>query len=332
MSHFHEREHFFVYLPADADSTNENTSTDFTVTLGSPLVLPQGVWEVGLAEIRVPTYVHNIVRMNRPFKLYCNFQTRASYFIEWFVPPGNYSAPEFVKAFNEAMKKATFKNANGDPPSDAQITLEDTQRGYYGWSRGGTDLTSAHSESWLSYNHATKRMNFFCSPGEELDLEHELIKTVMGFTDHSWTVVSTPVGEFAQGGGLQTLMLEYRLFKATHPTLMNYHCHTLFVYTDIVHETVVGHVTSQILRAIGMSDIKDAASQGENMTKTFERIDYYPVKGEMIKDVKIWLRNTYGEAYPFDGGIPVLKYHFRRIKKRNPFQSLENPQKRKLIE
>ena len=95
---------FYLYIASDADEDNvykENENTNFTIPLKVPLYFERvESYVVGLSEIFMPGAIYNIAGEMGKFKVWNKYGYKY-----YNVPPGLYSAPDFVEAVNGLLNR-----------------------------------------------------------------------------------------------------------------------------------------------------------------------------------------------------------------------------------
>ena len=86
---------------------------------------------------------------------------------------------------------------------------------------------------------------------------------------------------------------------------------SLYVYTNVVEPRVVGDSLVPLLRIVPLS-----GSQGDTVSKTFQKTQYVPVLCKEFGTIEIDIRDDTGRPVPFERGKVVVTLHFRRIKSR----------------
>lgn len=79
-----------------------------------------------------------------------------------------------------------------------------------------------------------------------------------------------------------------------------------FVYTDIIHSQHIGDQSSRCLKVIPITNKRNYYS--------FNRIDYFPVQSNILRDISILITNGSGENINFDSSsLPTFcTLHFRK--------------------
>ena len=92
-------------------------------------------------------------------------------------------------------------------------------------------------------------------------------------------------------------------------TDFNYKNHTVYVYTDIIKNIVVGDTEAPLLRCMAVKN----KSQEDMMTYDFPNPVYIPLNTNYLKEVTIYLRDSFGDPIPFDYGEVVAILGLRPI-------------------
>ena len=88
--------------------------------------------------------------------------------------------------------------------------------------------------------------------------------------------------------------------------------YSLYVYTDLVEEQVIGDTRAPLLRIVPVE-----GKHGDFVTKTYERPQYVPVEKTLIDSIQIDLRDDIGHKIHFEGGKVVITLHFRLLQSPN---------------
>lgn len=82
---------------------------------------------------------------------------------------------------------------------------------------------------------------------------------------------------------------------------------SIFVYTNIIEDCIVGNASVPLLRNVLVS-----GNYGDIVQQTFIQPHYLNISQNRIKDIEIILRDDKGELIPFEHGKVIIKLHFRR--------------------
>lgn len=88
---------------------------------------------------------------------------------------------------------------------------------------------------------------------------------------------------------------------------VNRSCNTIFVYCDIVQESIVGDVTAPLLRTLNVRGVQD-----EIVQMSYSNLIYIPLKRNYFSDVEISIKSESGMNIAFTSGRTIVTLHFRR--------------------
>lgn len=80
----------------------------------------------------------------------------------------------------------------------------------------------------------------------------------------------------------------------------------LFIYTDIVSNSIVGDSNVPLLRVVPVD-----GEHGEAITRTFDRMHYVPLRMNMFETIEVNISRDSGQLFNFQFGTVILKLHFR---------------------
>ena len=86
--------------------------------------------------------------------------------------------------------------------------------------------------------------------------------------------------------------------------------HTMFVYCDLVEDSIVGDVRAPLLRTTLAS-----GKYGEDVREVFNKPMYIPLRTNHFDTIQIAIKTETGEDMPFNYGISYVILHFRRVGK-----------------
>ena len=84
---------------------------------------------------------------------------------------------------------------------------------------------------------------------------------------------------------------------------------SLYVYCDLITHQLVGDARVPLLRIVPVT-----GKNGENVTVTFDNIQYRPVRGGTIQTIEVDIRDGTGDPIPFHTGQVVVTLHLRRAR------------------
>lgn len=150
----------------------------------------------------------------------------------------------------------------------------------------------------LSVGRANKRVKVLLYPMEKITF-HETLATMLGFEQNALPNPSE--------GRL--------LFRAERAADIHASMHNIYVYTNIVTETLVGNAYSPLLRII-----KTDGEHGSDLHKSFLDPYYHEIAFDRISSIRISLCDDQGEAVRFGFGKVICTLHFRKkVIRRYPF-------------
>ena len=84
--------------------------------------------------------------------------------------------------------------------------------------------------------------------------------------------------------------------------------YSIFVYSDIVEETIIGDKSARCLRVVAIP----ASNFGETLSVTFDEPHYLPVSKRSFNSIQVSLRDKTNEKIRFRFGETLVKLHFRK--------------------
>ena len=92
-----------------------------------------------------------------------------------------------------------------------------------------------------------------------------------------------------------------RRTKATEGTDINFRNHTVYVYTDLIRNVVVGDTEAPLLRCMAVKN----QSQEAMTNYDFANLVFIPLNTNYLKEATIYLTDSVGQPIPFDYGEVV---------------------------
>ena len=126
------------------------------------------------------------------------------------------------------------------------------------------------------------------------------LREMMGFDDATLNSLSSP-GEVRDD--------EYSLSEreAPWPVDMKRGINSLYIYTDVIQDRIVGHTLVPLLRAIPAE-----GRRGNIASVEMFRVHYLPVQKKSFHTIQIYITDDTGTLVPFQSGRSVVTLHFRR--------------------
>lgn len=86
--------------------------------------------------------------------------------------------------------------------------------------------------------------------------------------------------------------------------------HSIFVYCDLVRDSIVGDIRAPLLRSLVVQ-----GRYGDNVREVFNKPMYFPVKTNHFDTVGISIKSEDGSPVEFNSGLSSVVLHFRRVGK-----------------
>lgn len=85
--------------------------------------------------------------------------------------------------------------------------------------------------------------------------------------------------------------------------------YAIYIYTNIVHTTLVGDTVAPILRVVPLKESKGNFCQ---ISQSFQNIQFHPVVATQTDVIEINIRKDTGSFVPFDGGKAIITLQFKK--------------------
>lgn len=148
-------------------------------------------------------------------------------------------------------------------------------------------------EGKIFISRTNKRVKAVLHPGEYIHFKKELA-ALLGFETHELENPFTAD---------KKLLIKAPNVSDVHATM-----HNIFVYTNIVKETLVGKGYCPLLRIVPT----DKGEHGNNVHMTFINPFYHELALDRISSIRITLCDDQGQPVRFQFGKVICKLHFRR--------------------
>lgn len=100
-----------------------------------------------------------------------------------------------------------------------------------------------------------------------------------------------------------------RTQKGEEPIDPHRNMHVFYVYSDVIQPVVVGHDQVPLLRTVEVPQNEG----GGVVTKSYNPPHYLPLRSNDIEEIEINITTGTGELVHFNGGIAIVKLHFKQI-------------------
>lgn len=290
---------FYITLPSDSsmDIYPSNTQCCFKVKLPQKIKLEKEKWEVALVEMIMPSQFENVSKEDGYFDLVTD---------DAFI---------ITKALDLKRKNFTPKNFTTHLSTESNDTAPTTYRFRFQIPAG----------SYRSLEHLIDTMNDMLQEGfrdifkkrEEklaIGIAHRSNRPKMVFSDSIRNVELqfSPKLNFMLGGKNENVPIHSRsLNPFPYNTNINIGVNQVFVYSDIVEYSIVGHIQAPILRVLpfssthlGMTDL--------HYHREFQNLHYIPVAKSDFDTIEINIRGDTGEPIHFIVGKAMVKLHFKK--------------------
>ena len=87
---------------------------------------------------------------------------------------------------------------------------------------------------------------------------------------------------------------------------LNYKSHTVYIYTDVIEDGLVGDRKVPLLRTVTLNP-----SVGSSETVSFQHLMYQPVCRTSFREITVYLRDNTGQPIPFERGQVTIVLAFR---------------------
>lgn len=276
-------EGFYLILPSNVISNrHKNKTSHFYTDLPIPLELDKDKWEVALVEIDFPRSWNNVVR-NRSRITLSRVDAKGKIF------------------------KQIFPLKSGHYNSEREII------------RYANDRRNSVIKSYFQFDEISKKAKIIIEQGESVQISATL-SHMMGFLQpvrfiHPTFYNVTPHDEEIVKIGHDTeLEIVPQPVKTRSVTVfgdkafdLNNGLYSIYVYTNIIQDTIVGNTLAPLLRTVLAS-----GNYGDIIQKTFVHPHYMRLAQDRIADIEISLRDDTGNLIPFEFGKVLVKLHFRK--------------------
>ena len=273
---------FFVQCPSNAstDIYKANTLSSYTVNL-SQLIVLNGDYDVGLAEIQFPQTWNNIRKGSNSFEMTYSYpRTNKRRFMVKEVTPGYYdNIPDLIKVI-KSMYGSTL-----DKKSTDKVKLI------------GLEIT---------YNPFTRRV-LVNANNLRLRIKRDSGKTHTPKVQHATIKLNDDVARLL-GFRHGTIIEKGKSLESEFAATVSGGLHEMYLYTDCIHPQPHPDGDVNILRTIAI----DEDSNKKYVSKRYQKIFYYPLKTRTITTMSFDLYDDTGKHMGFDSGKVLIVLHFRK--------------------
>ena len=260
---------FYITLPSN--TVGDNLSSDFRVHLPDTVHL-NGEWEVGLAEIMYVKSWNNLTQTG----IQLGFELSNGVNVWMRVPNGHYDSVEhLIQAIHNTVKeysdehKTPFKGEKEEPYHALVAKLPQSIR--FGYDN---ILKCVVIKMNTKYVHEVKI--------------YGALQYMLGFSIN-FLYGSTEI--------------------ASYPVDIRGGIDALYVYCDLVENTVVGNIRAPLLRAVPVR-----GTYGDVVDEIYQALHYMPLLKKEFNSVEITIKDDQNRLIPFAYGKTIVKLHFRKRK------------------
>ena len=287
---------FYVTLPSDSsmDIFPSNTQCCFKVKLPQILRLQKEFWEVALVEMIIPSQIANVLNDEAYFDIVILDKSLYNDVME--LPSKDFHEVHNTQVPFSAILRFEFLPGSYSSPSKLLDTIDDIIQKQFGElfekkSRVfGVKYSKVGSQPKL-VTRKIKNIGLRFSPGLYFklggaDVVHEHANTMFPYRK---------AHNFAYNSNLDIGFNQ------------------LFIYSNVVEYTIVGHIQAPILRVVPYRSINKKLDS-HHIHHEFLNSHYIPVSKSEFDILEINIRGDTGKPVQFVGGKSMVKLHFRKRK------------------
>ena len=291
-------DNFYLTLPCSVKGvTQENVLSDYITHLPRTIEL-EDRWEVALVEFHFNKSWYNLEN-----DTYIGLKTLDNLFLAFCddaLPAGKYPLDQLITEINKLLNE--FASSSTTLKSVSHVT----------------EFRKISKAASLSVDLASNRI--IMNPG--LTERNEVLLPV--FTDEFYELLgmTNRMHEHPYSISSNTKLTdEELLFLSTHEEEaiigplyseraydIERGIHSIFVYSDIVKENLIGDKTVQCLRVCTLPQ----RNFGETINLTFDQPHYLPLSKRSFSTIRVTLKDKTNEQIRFQFGETLVKLHFKK--------------------
>jgi hypothetical protein len=189
-----------------------------------------------------------------------------------------------------------FKRISGHAVQvSPKLSLES---GYYSGEEIYRELNDKISRSFkgyrgkFKYNARNNKLTIALNPREKIQIGPRLARS-LGFMS------STVYGNLS-GTNKVSVSAEFSID-------LNLAVHNIYVYTDIVKDTLVGNIYTTLLRIVSVE-----SKPGTHISRVFSHLYYHQVNTNNLSQIEISTKDNQGQLIKYQSGEVIVKLHFRK--------------------
>lgn len=274
-----------IVLPSNSSLEHfpNNTLGTYTTQLATPLDLPRGEWEVGLAEIQYTRYWYNV----RDDFLLIGVRGDKQIAVKAPLKTALYST---IDELIREMRMAIERVGQSEHITIGIISTNDTED----YHIAGADGTGSVNRSIVDEGKVYFDMR--SSDLWSLDFSDNL-KHLLSMDDLCYDRIPDDTSFVFRAISCKRVDLD-RQYR------------NLYVYCDLVEATPVGDTLAPLLRIVHITGISK-----KHVSYTFDRIQYVPLAKRNTPTILIYIRRDDGLVVPFIDGRTVVTLDIRRARR-----------------
>ena len=284
---------FYLTLPSDSsmDIYPTNTQCCFKVKLPQKIQLDKDQWEVAIVEMIVPAQFANIDENDSYFDIISN----NSLFNEDVaaIPKKTFKIAKIKDTTPKFQLRFKIPPGSYMTPEYLCDTINDTiQEGL------GEVLSKRKQALEIRYSNLSNRPKMLFQHIKQIGLRLSSKMNILlgGDPDQNNTIFPNTKNPFPYNPNI------------------NVGSNQLFIYSDIVEYSVVGHIQAPILRVVPFktSNAHNNETGTQHIHQEYLNLHYIPIAKSEFETIHINIRGDTGKTIHFMGGKSIVKLHFRK--------------------
>ncbi len=265
----------FLVLPSNTPSIIEgqNKTSHFVIQLEKPWEFGNEAWEVSLLEINYPhSWEEDVPRSKCSYRLGLESIVGGAH-IQWGPCSEALSKRENISKEPSDGLRSLLKRLNDNRPERPVV-------GQFNIKKGKT-IIQLRSSSHIKMSR--------------------ILAETLGFQKKEYSYAD---GTRNEGEHIYTITAEHR------PDLKA-NMYNIFVYCNLVKESLVGDRMVKLLRTVPVDPHQD---RGKYITRTFNPLRYIELSSSFFQNIEILLTDDLGDPVRFEWGKVIIHLHLRKRK------------------
>ena len=267
-----------------------NTQCCFNVKLPQKISLEKEHWEVALVEMIIPSQYKNITAKESYFDLVTSDKL-------------------FYQEVMDIKPKNLFNVTKiGDNPSRWRIRII-FPPGCYSNGSHLVDVMNDVLQSLFS--------SIWQKKGQKLEIryvEHMNRPKILFHHIKNTAITFAPTLYQKMGGHASEdiFVVPNSLNDFPYNTNLDIGFNQVFIYSDIVEYSIVGHIQAPLLRVVPFKSFNNVKSSNQHIHHEFLNLHYLPIAKSEFDTIGINIRGDLGDTIQFVSGKSMVKLHFRK--------------------